>query len=81
MNRREKGAQNSAHEKKQGSCILGSMYKVRKGKAESLKNSELLGMWVRYYKSEVSMFQNSWAKFISSPFLAGFDIGLTLGQT
>ena len=40
----EKGAQNSAHKKKQGSCILGSMYKVRKGKAESLKNSELLGM-------------------------------------
>ena len=36
MNRREK--ENSAH-KKQGSSILGSVYKVRKGKAESLKNT------------------------------------------
>lgn len=36
MNRKEK--ENSAH-KKQGSSILGSVYKVRTGKAESLKNT------------------------------------------
>lgn len=81
MNRRGRGAQNSAHKKKQGSSILGSVYKVRKGKAESLKNTrELLGMWVRYYKSEVSMFQNSWAKFIFFP-IPGCGSMLSLALT